>query len=313
MKYTLKKVLTLVLTLLIVSFLTFIAFQVVPGDSAVTQLGTNATEENIETLREAMNLNGNVLVRYGRWLSRVFTGDFGISSQYKIPVSSLILERMPVTIWLAALSFSFILVLSIPFGIMAAKKEGEGVDRIISFFTHTGMGIPPFFLGIIITLLFGFILKWFTPGSYIGPKENFGLFLGYMIYPALANAIPKAAMVLKFLRSSIIRQLQMDYVRTARSKGNLENPILYKHVLKNAFIPVLTFIGMIIAETLAGSIMIEQVFSLPGLGRLLVMAISNRDYAVVQVIVLYIAATIVVINFIVDMLYQWIDPRVRVK
>jgi len=150
-------------------------------------------------------------------------------------------------------------------------------------------------------------------GRYVDPKENFALFLGYMIYPALANAIPKAAMVLKFLRSSIIRQLQMDYVRTARSKGNLENAILYRHVLKNAFIPVLTFIAMIIAETLAGSIMIEQVFSLPGLGRLLVMAISNRDYAVVQIIVLYIAAIIVVINFIVDVLYQWIDPRVRVK
>lgn len=313
MKYTLRKILTLAVTLIVVSFLTFIAFQIIPGDSAIAQLGTNATDESIEALREAMNLNGNVLIRYGKWISNVFTGDFGISSQYKIPVNSLILERMPVTIWLAVLSFAFIVVLSIPLGIIAAKKEGEAADRIISFFTHTGMGIPPFFLGIIITLLFGFILKWFTPGRYIGPKENFGSFLGYMIYPALANAIPKAAMVLKFLRSSIIRQLQMDYVRTARSKGNLENPILYRHVLKNAFIPVLTFIAMIVAETLAGSIMIEQVFSLPGLGRLLVMAISNRDYAVVQIIVLYIAATIVVINFIVDMLYQWIDPRVRVK
>lgn len=313
MRYMLKKTLTLVITIIVVSFLTFIAFQVIPGDSAITQLGTNATKENIEALRESMNMNENVLTRYVKWIGNVFTGDFGVSSQYNLPVSSLILERMPVTIWLAVLSIIFIVVISIPLGIIAAKKEGGVTDRIISFFTHTGMGIPPFFLGIIITLIFGFILKWFTPGMYIGPKENFGLFLGYMIYPALANAIPKAAMVLKFLRSSIIRQLQMDYVRTARSKGNLENAILYRHVLKNAFIPVLTFIAMIIAETLAGSIMIEQVFSLPGLGRLLVMAISNRDYAVVETIVLYIATIIVIINFFVDMLYQWIDPRVRVK
>lgn len=313
MRYTLKKILSLVITLIIVSFFTFIAFQVIPGDSATTQLGTNATKENVEALREAMNMNENVMARYVKWLGNVFTGDFGSSSQYDVPVSSLILERVPVTIWLAVLSILLIVVISIPLGIIAAKKEGGVVDRIISFFTHMGMGIPPFFLGIIITLIFGFILKWFTPGRYIGPKENFGLFLGYMIYPALANAIPKAAMVLKFLRSSIIRQLKMDYVRTARSKGNLENAILYRHVLKNAFIPVLTFIAMIVAETLAGSIMIEQVFSLPGLGRLLVMAISNRDYAVVQTLVLYIAAIIVVINFIVDVLYQWIDPRVRVK
>jgi len=313
MKFTIKKILTLIITLMVVSFFTFIAFQIIPGDSAITQLGTQATEEKVEALREAMNLNENVFLRYVKWLSNLCRGNFGISSQYDVPVSSLLLERMSVTIWLAVLSIILIIMISFPIGIIAAKNEGGVIDRVLSVLTHTGMGIPPFFLGIIITLLFGFVLKWFIPGRYISPQENFGLFLGYMIFPALANAIPKSAMVLKFLRSSIIRQLQMDYVRTARSKGNLENAILYRHVLKNAFIPVLTFIAMIIAETLAGSIMIEQVFSLPGLGRLLVMAISNRDYAVVQTIVLYIAATIVVINFIVDVLYQWIDPRVRVK
>ncbi len=173
------------------------------------------------------------------------------------------------------------------------------------------MAVPPFFLGIILTLIFGLILEWFTPGNYISYTENPGAFLGYMIFPAIAMALPKIAMVVKFLRSSIIRQLQMDYVRTAKSKGNTERDIMYRHVLKNAFLPVITFIGMVFADVLTGSIIIEQVFGLPGLGRLLVTTISNRDYPVVQIIILYTAGVVILLNFTVDILYRIIDPRVR--
>ena len=310
MKYIIRKLTALILTLLLVSFFTFIAFQVIPGDSAVASLGTSATKEAIEALREELGLNENIFVRYISWLSNALKGDFGTSSQFNMPVSNLIKERMPVTIWLAVLSIVFILIISIPLGIESAKKEGGLPDRLITLLTHTAMAIPPFFLGIIITLLFGLVLKWYTPGKYVGFKENFGQFIGYLIYPAVAISIPKIAMVVKFLRSSLIRQLKMDYVRTARSKGNQENVILYRHVLKNAFIPVITFIAMVIADVLAGSIIIEQVFGLPGLGRMLVTAISNRDFPVVQAIVLYIAAVVIIINFIVDVLYQRIDPRV---
>ncbi|WMJ85966.1 ABC transporter permease [Anaerocolumna sp. MB42-C2] len=310
MKYIIRKFTALILTLLLVSFFTFIAFQVIPGDSAVASLGTSATKEAIEALREEMGLNKNIVVRYVSWLGNALKGDFGTSLQFNMPVSNLIKDRMPVTIWLAVLSIVFILILSIPLGIESAKKEGGLPDRIITLLTHTAMAIPPFFLGIIITLLFGLVLKWYTPGKYVGFKENFGQFIRYLIYPAIAIAIPKIAMVVKFLRSSLIRQLKMDYVRTARSKGNQENVILYRHVLKNAFIPVITFIAMVIADVLAGSIIIEQVFGLPGLGRMLVTAISNRDFPVVQAIVLYIAAVVIIINFMVDVLYQWIDPRV---
>ncbi|QHQ59861.1 ABC transporter permease subunit [Anaerocolumna sedimenticola] len=311
MKYIIQKFTALILTLLLVSFFTFIAFQVIPGDSAVASLGTSATKEAIEALREELGLNKNIFVRYVSWLGNALQGDFGTSSQFGMPVSNLIKDRMPVTLWLAVLSIIFILILSIPLGIESAKKEGGLSDRLITLLTHTAMAIPPFFLGIIITLLFGLVLKWFTPGKYVGFKENFGQFIGYLIYPAIAIAIPKIAMVVKFLRSSLIRQLKMDYVRTARSKGNQENVILYRHVLKNAFIPVITFIAMVIADVLAGSIIIEQVFGLPGMGRMLVTAISNRDFSVVQAIVLYIAAVVILINFIVDILYQRIDPRVR--
>ncbi len=311
MKYIVKKFTALILTLLLVSFFTFITFQVIPGDSAVASLGTSATKEAIEALREELGLNKNIFVRYVSWLGNALQGDFGTSSQFGMPVSNLIKDRMPVTLWLAVLSIVFILILSIPLGIESAKKEGGLSDRLITLLTHTAMAIPPFFLGIIITLLFGLVLKWFTPGKYVGFKENFGQFIGYLIYPAIAIAIPKIAMVVKFLRSSLIRQLKMDYVRTARSKGNQENVILYRHVLKNAFIPVITFIAMVFADVLAGSIIIEQVFGLPGMGRMLVTAISNRDFSVVQAIVLYIAAVVILINFIVDILYQRIDPRVR--
>jgi peptide/nickel transport system permease protein/oligopeptide transport system permease protein len=295
-----------------VSLLTFFAFQVIPGDSAVASLGTTATKEAIEALREELGLNENVFIRFFTWMASTLKGDFGVSLQYNIPVKSLIGERLPATLGLALISTAIILIFSIPLGVLSAEKEGSFLDRVITLLTHTFMAIPPFFLGMIITLIFGFTLKWFVPGKYVSPSENLGGFLGFMIFPALAIAIPKIAMVAKFLRSSIVRQLKQDYVRTARSKGNKEHTILYRHVLKNALIPVITFIAIVIAEIMTGSIIVEQVFGLPGLGRLLVTSISNRDFPVVQIIILYIAFTVVVINFIVDILYRYIDPRVRV-
>jgi peptide/nickel transport system permease protein/oligopeptide transport system permease protein len=312
MKYITKKIYTLVITLFLVSFLTFIAFQVIPGDSAITSLGTNATEEAILALREELGLNENIVVRFFTWAGNTLQGDFGKSFQYELPVKTLVGDRLPVTLWLSLLSILMILMVSIPLGILTARREGGFLDRMITLITNTSMAIPPFFLGMLITLIFGFVLKWFTPGKYVSPSEHFGQFLNYLIFPALAIAIPKIAMIVKFLRSSVLRQLKQDYVRTARSKGHKENTILYGHVLKNALIPVITFMAMVIADIMAGSIIVEQVFGLPGIGRLLVTSISNRDYPVVQIIILYIAAIVVTINFIVDIIYQYIDPRVKV-
>lgn len=311
MKYGVKKIAALLLTLLFVSFITFIAFQVIPGDSVISSLGTQATPEAIEALREELGLNENVIHRYLGWLKDTAQGDFGTSLSYKLPVISLIKERMPVTLTLAGFSMVLILVISIPLGAFTGRRKDGAIDNIVTFLLHLTMAVPPFFLGILLTLIFGLILNWFVPGNYIGFKESPGAFISYMVFPAIAMALPKIAMVVKFLRSSIIRQLQMDYVRTAKSKGNTEREIMYRHVLKNAFLPVITFIGMVFADVLAGSIIIEQVFSLPGLGRLLVSSISNRDYPVVQIIILYTAAVVILLNFIVDILYRVIDPRVR--
>lgn len=311
MKYLIKKMITLIITLFLVSAAAFTAFQVIPGDSVTAALGTDFTEEAAERLRDEMGLNRSIPERFFTWLSGAVRGDFGTSLQFKQPVSKLIGDRLSVTIWLAALSMLLITVVSVPLGILAAKKQKGALDRAITLITQIMMAVPPFFLGIILTLVFGIVLSWFTPGKYIAPEKDFTGFLNYLIFPAVAIAVPKIAMVVKFLRNSIIRQMNLDYVRTARSKGNKESAVLWRHVLKNALIPVVTFMAMVTADVLAGSIIIEQVFNLPGVGRLLVVSIANRDYGVVQAIVLYIAFVVILINFLVDLLYQRLDPRVR--
>lgn len=313
MRYYLKKIISLIMVLFLIMLLTFIAFQVIPGDGALSRLGVDATEEAIEALRESLGLNKSMPERFFSFLAGAVRGDFGNSYQYSKPVSELLAARLPVTVWLAVLSILMILIVSVPLGLLCSRKENGIADRIITLLTQALMAVPAFFLGIIITLVFGLILKWFAPGGYVGPKENFSAFLRYLIFPAVAIAVPKIAMTVKFLKTSVIRELKLDYVRTARMKGNTEHAVLWRHVLKNALIPVITFMGMVIADVLAGSIVIEQVFNLPGVGRLLVVAISNRDYPVVQAIVVYIASVVLIVNFIVDLLYQKIDPRVKIK
>ena len=311
MKMVLKKLSLLILTLFIVSVLTFIIFQVIPGDSALSKLGVNADTESVEALREELGLNLSLTQRFFSWFGGVLIGDFGVSIQYGLPVRELLAARLPVTLWLALLSIVITTVISVPLGFISARKQGGAADRIIFYSTQTFMAIPPFFLGILLTLLFGIVLKFFTPGAYADYKDGFFAFLGYLIYPAIAMAIPKIAMLVRFLRSSMIRELGKNYVRTARSKGNNRKQILFAHVLKNAIIPVVTFFGMIIADILAGSVIIEQVFNLPGIGRMLITGILNRDFIVVQAIVLYIATAVLLCNTIVDLLYHKIDPRVK--
>ena len=311
MKYYVRKILTLIITLLCILLLTFTAFSVIPGDAAVSRLGMDATDEEIEQLREYYGLNDSIPVRFVKYVSGVVKGDFGISTQYSKPVSTLMAQRLPVTIWLAVISMLLIIVISVPVGLICAKKPGGVFDRIIIFINQIFMAVPAFFLGMIICIVFGVMLSWFVPGRYTAPSAGFIKFLGYMIFPAISIALPKIAMTVKFLRSSVLREYGLDYVRTAKSKGNSETGILVRHVLKNALIPVITFLGMILADILAGSIVAEQVFNLPGVGRLLVNAISNRDYPVVQASVIYIASLVLIINFIVDIMYKKLDPRVK--
>ena len=312
MKFFIKKLITLIITLLVISFLTFTAFSVIPGDAALSRLGKDATEEQLERARDEMGLNDPLLERYGRWVTDAMQGDFGESYRYEgTSVRSLLAQRLPVTVLLAVISLLIITVISVPLGILSARFAGKWVDTLTNCLTQILMAVPSFFLGMILTYVFGLILHMFQPGKFIEPSENFGKSAQYLLFPALAVALPKIAMVVKFLRSSILTEMNREYVRTAYSRGNTETAVLYGHVLKNAMIPVVTFFAMVIAELLAGSIVAEQVFSVPGIGRLLISSISNRDYPVVQAIVLYITSVVVLINFAVDMIYQVLDPRVR--
>lgn len=310
MKYFGKKLIAMAVTILVVSFLVFLAFAVIPGDPAISMLGTEATPERVAALREEMGLNQPLLVRYFSWVAGVLHGDFGTSYSYQMSVTEMIGDKIPVTLMLTLLSFLIMLVISIPLGIFTARHEGGKADRFIYIVNQIIMAIPPFFSGILITLLFGIILRWFTPGGYVSYDVNFGQFVAYLFFPALAIALPKAAMAVKLLRTSVASQVKMDYTRTAYSRGNTTKDVFYRHILKNALIPVITFLGMTLADMVAGSIIIEQVFNVPGLGRILLTSIQNRDYPVVQAIIICIAFLVIFVNFLVDIAYRAIDPRI---
>lgn len=313
MKYVVRKILTMILTLLAVTFFVFLSFHVISGDPATSMLGTEATPQKVAALREELGLNDPVLVQYGRWAAGFLHGDMGTSYSYRIPVTGMVANKIPVTITLTLMAFVLMVVISIPLGIYTAKHEGGVVDRIIYIINQIIMAIPPFFSGILITLIFGRIFKLFTPGGYVSYEKDFAGFIGYLFFPAVAIALPKAAMAVKLLRSSVIKEAKLDYVRTAYSRGNRTNDVLYKHVLKNALIPVVTFLGMALADMIAGSIIIEQVFSIPGLGRILLTSISNRDYPVVMAVIVCIAVLVLVVNMAVDLIYGLIDPRITAE
>lgn len=313
MKYIVKKFLTLIITLFAVSLLAFLAFQVISGDPTTKMLGTEATEEAKAALRAQLGLDGPVLVRYWNWLTAFVRGDFGTSYSYQMPVGQMLADKLPVTFLLSLISFGLTVVISIPLGILAGRAQSSVADISISAVNQTVMSVPAFFIGILSTWIFGTLLNVFSTGNFVSWKENWAGCLGYLILPAFSIAIPRIAMTVKMLRSSILSELQKDYVRTARSRGANKNVILSRHVLRNAMIPVITFLAVSAAEIMTGSIIIEQVFAIPGISRLLLAGISGRDFPVVQAIVVIFATFIVIINFLADLLYQLVDPRIRLK
>ena len=313
MKYIGKKLGAMLVTLLLISFLVFLAFDMIPGDPAQARLGTEVTPERLEALREEMGLNKPLIERYLRWLVSFVQGDFGDSYKYNMPVADMISSKLPITIIMALISFVIMVVVSLPLGIYTAKHNGKRIDRVITVINQVMMAVPHFFLGIIITYVLGLVLKLFIPGNYVSYEKDFGAFLSYIIYPCIAIAIPKIAISVKMLKSSCVEEAKKDYVRTAYSKGNNTSKVLYRHVLRNAMIPVVTLWGMTLADMLVGSIVIEQVFNVPGIGRILLTSISYRDYPVVQAIIVLIATVVIVTNFCVDIIYQMIDPRISVQ
>lgn len=313
MKVLLRKILNLMIALLIVTLLTFLALQVIPGDPVTKMLGADATAAQAAQLRTRLGLDQPVLVRYGRWLLSFLKGDPGISYSYSMPVAEMLKGKLSVTVILTVLSFTMTVLLSIPLGILTARSESVRVNHFFLIMDQLFMALPPFFIGILSVYLFGIVLKLFAPGTYVPLSESVAGGLGYLLLPALAMALPRSAMTVKMLRSSIRSQMAEDYVRTARSRGLTDSQILRRHALRGAMVPVVTFLAQSAAEIMTGTIIIEQVFTIPGLGRLLLSSIGSRDFPVVQAIVVMMAVFIILVNFAADLINMAIDPRIRVS
>ncbi len=309
MKYALKRAAAGLATILIVSFLTFAAFSLISGDTATAMLGTAATPERLAALRAELGLDRPLMVRYGEWLLGFFTGDLGVSSSYSQPVWDILAPKFRLTLCLSLLSFALITAVSIPLGLWSAGRQRfEGARTALN---QLGMAVPPFFTGILLSWVFGVGLKWFTPGQFPDAGEDFAGAAVYLLFAAAALSIPRIAMTARMLRSTVREELGKDYVRTAISRGNDRGQVLRRHVLKNALPPVVTFLAQTMAEIVAGSIVVEQVFVIPGLGRMLVTSIAGRDYPVVQAIVVILAFWVVLAGTAADLVNQRMDPRLR--
>ncbi len=311
MKYAVRRLAVLLVTMVIVSFLTFAAFDMISGNTAEVMLGTEATEESVAALEHELGLDRPLLVRWGSWLAGFFTGDLGISTSYMQPVSQLTAPKLAVTLCLSLMSFVLIVAVSIPLGIWSARVSNRFLDGALTAFNQLCMAVPPFFTGILLSWIFSIILHWFVHGSFPDMASDPWGALRYLFFAAVSIAIPRIAMTVRMLRSSVREEMGRDYVRTAISRGSDRTGVLYRHVLKNALVPVVTLLGQTMAEIVAGSIVVEQVFAIPGLGRLLVASISNRDYPVVQAIVVILAFWVVLAGTAADIANQQIDPRLR--
>ncbi len=313
MRYVIKKTGVLIVTLLLVSLLAFLAFEIIPGDPTTKLLGTDYTLARAEALREELGLNRSIPVRYLDWLGRFFTGDMGMSYSYFMPVREVLRGKVAVTAALSILSWILVTGAGLFFGVALVRYKGRWFNDAALVLNHIFMAIPPFFLGILFTFLFGLVLHWFVPGRFIPFSESFWGCLGYLIFPALAVSIPKCAKVASLLRSAILKEMDLDYVRTAYSHGNSRWMVIRDHVFRNAILPVITYLAMSLADIVASSIIVEQVFVLPGLGRLLISSISSRDFPVALCIVVIIAFVVVFMNYLADIVTQYVDPRVRLS
>ncbi len=304
-----KRLALLLVTMLLVTALAFAAFTVIPADPTASILGMNATEEQIAALRAKLGLDLPLWQRYTTWLTDFVRGNFGTSYRFSMPVEDLLGPRVEATLALTGLSFLLIVAVSLPIGLLAAHRENGLIDRLVTVFGQVAMSIPNFILGIGVIWLFALILGVFQQ-KYVPPEDGIWAHIRYLLFPALAVALPKTAMTVRLLRGSVLGELRQDYVRTAYSKGNAPRMVLVFHVLRNAMIPVVTFLAMTIPDIMAASIVIEQLFGIPGLGQMLISSIGNRDYPVVQAIVVIAAFVVVACSFLADLLYRLMDPRI---
>ncbi len=311
--YFTKKLSILLVLLILASIVIFAVLFVLPGDPAQIMLGINATPETLANLRAELGLDKPFWQQYGDWIFRLLSGEGSRSINYDVPVSELLLSRLWVTGPLALMAMVIAILFSIPLGVYAARHYNRIGDVSVMGFTQLGLATPEFWLGILLMLLFSVKLGWFPAGGFPGWGESFWGSLKALVLPAVALGVIRAAILTRLTRSSMLEVLQEEYVQTAWSKGLKERSVVYRHALRNALIPVVTITGLQLGQLIAGAIIIENVYYLPGLGRLVFQAIEQRDFPVVREIVLFMAVAVILVNFIVDLFYALLDPRIRVR
>jgi len=310
MPFVVRRLLAVAPTILVVATVTFIALQIIPGDIAQIMLGTDARPEDVTRLRRELGLNRPLAVRYVEWLGNLLRGDLGTSITYREPVGRLIVARLPVTYSVAFAAMLVAIGIALPLGIAAARRAWSPLDLTALVGSQLGLAVPTFWMGILLLLGFAAALPIFPLQGYVGFTRDPVQWLRHLALPAIALGVERAAALTRMVRASVLEELTRDYVRTARSKGLREPSVLRRHVLRNALIPVLTVMGLQLGFLLGGTIVVEQVFGLPGLGRLLLQGIYSRDLVVVQGAVITIAVTFALLNLLVDLLYAAVDPRI---
>lgn len=304
-----------VFVLILVSLIVFVVMRFLPGDPILLYLSEdqvrNFTPQQIAEVRAQFGLDKPVMVQYVDWMRGLFRGDFGISMSYRIPVWEEISRRLPITFYLGSIAFVVSILLGIPMGLIAAVRRGKWSDTVATLLANLGITLPVFWLGILMIYLFGLYLRWLPTFGYTSPFENFWLSTRQAIMPVICLTIFATASSARQTRSAMLEVIQQDYIRTAWAKGLKERVIILRHALKNSLIPVVTLKGISLRNIFGGSVLVETVFNVPGMGRLAVDAMMSRDYAIVQGVILIIAVVVCLANLIVDISYSWLDPRIR--
>ncbi|MBY6135824.1 ABC transporter permease [Nocardioides marinus] len=311
LRYALKRLLSLLLSLAVASLVIFLVVEVAPGDPASFMLGVNAQADTVAALRAELGLDQGQVARYLSWVTGMLGGDFGTSYTYRTPVAEMIADRLWVSLPLAVYALALSTLIAFPAGIYAAARRGRGGDMAVMGATQLGVAVPNFWFAMMLVLIFAINLRWFGAGGFPGWEAGIGAGLHALTLPAIALALPQAAILTRVMRSALLDILGEDFMRSARAKGLSRRQALWRHGLRNALIPVLTIIGLQFSFLLAGAIIIEQVFYLPGLGRLVFQAISARDLIVVESVVMLLVFAVITVNFLVDLAYALVDPRLR--
>ena len=313
LSYATKRLGSLCLSLLVASLVIFACIEVVPGDPASFMLGINARPDTVEALRAELGLNQSLGQRYFSWVGGLLVGDMGTSYTYRSPVSEIVADRLQVSLPLALYALTVTVLVAFPVGVLAAARRGSATDVTVMGATQLGIAIPNFWFALLMVILFAINLRWFSAGGFPGWDAGFFAAMKALTLPAVALALPQASILARVMRSSLLDTLAEDYVRTSRAKGLTRRQVMWRHALRNALIPVLTILGLQFSFLLAGAIIIENVFFLPGLGRLVFQAITQRDLIVVESVVMLLVFAVILVNFLVDVAYAWVDPRLRVR